>query len=344
MLHHYKQIISRFHQKRILVVGDLILDEYIRGDVSRISPEAPVPIVLQQSKPSYTPGGASNVANNLRSLGAQVTLVGQIGRDLEGKILLKELKKRKIGLQGVFIDRAKPTILKTRVVAGHQQVLRIDREENITLTDGPLYQRIRNFILKSIRTSDAVIISDYGKGMISASLVADICSLAIEKKKIIAVDPKVEHFSYYNGATVITPNKKEAENAIRDIKIRHSAGRRFAVKTDKLDSNEEIDLAGMQLLKFLNLESLLITLGDQGMRLFEKGKKPVHINTRAREVFDVTGAGDTVISVFTLALTAGATKHEAADLANNAAGIVVGKIGAATTTTKELLATIKPSH
>ncbi len=341
MTHPYKQIISKFDQKRILVIGDLILDEYVRGDVSRISPEAPVPIVLQQGKSSYTPGGASNVANNLRSLGAHVTLVGQIGRDAEGKILLKELKKRKINPHGIFVDPEKPTILKTRIVAGHQQVLRIDREENVGLTDTPVYQRMRNFILKSLRACDAVIISDYGKGMISASLVADVCSLAIEKKKIIAVDPKVEHFSYYNGVTVITPNKKEAENAIRDIKIRHSAGRRFAVTTDKLDNDEEIDLAGTQILKFLNLESLLITLGDKGMRLFEKGKKPIHINTRAREVFDVTGAGDTVISVFTLGLTAGATKHEAADLANYAAGIVVGKLGAATVTRKELSGAIK---
>ena len=337
----YKHIITKFSGKSILVIGDIILDQYIKGTVSRISPEAPVLVVLQQDEPSYTPGGAANVANNLRSLGAHVTLVGRIGKDTEGKILKRELKKRKINTHGLFIDRKIPTILKTRIIAEHQQVVRIDREKNVDFTNGPLFQRIREFALKSVGSSDAVIISDYGKGMISPALVSEVCSLAMEKKKIITVDPKVEHFSYYSGVTTITPNKKETENAIRYIKVRQNAGRRFAVNVDQLETDADIDLAGQQLLRFLNLESLLITLGDQGMRLFEKGKKPMHINTRAREVFDVSGAGDTVISVFTLALTAGATKHEAADLSNYAAGIVVGKVGAVPVTKKELLIAIK---
>ena len=309
--------------------------------MSRISPEAPVPIVLQKGGSSYTPGGAANVANNLSSLGAKVTLVGKIGSDQEGKILLREIKRRKINAAGVFIDRKIPTILKTRIIAEHQQVVRVDREEVTYSSDGPLAERIRQFICKSIPVSDGVIVSDYGKGMISANLVSEACSLAIEKKKIIAVDPKVEHFGYYSGVTTITPNKKEAENAIRDIKVRQNVGRRLGIYSDRLETDEEIDLAGQQLLKFLNLESLLMTLGNQGMRLFEKGKKPIHINTRAREVFDVTGAGDTVISVFTLALTAGATKHEAADIANYAAGIVVGKLGVAVTTPEELIAAFR---
>ena len=337
----YQHIIVKFTHKKILVVGDIILDQYIRGNVSRISPEAPVPIVLQEGNPQYTPGGAANVANNLRSLGANVVLVGRIGADIEGKILLKELKKRKIETHGIFVDRQRPTIFKTRIIAQHQQVVRIDREQVNNISDGPLEGPLKQFVGKSIPPCDAVIISDYGKGMISSSLVADVCSLSLQKKKIIAVDPKVEHFSFYNGVTVITPNKKETENAIRDIKIRQNAGRRFSVTTDKLDTDVHIDSAGEKLLRFLNLESLLITLGDRGMRLFEKGKKPVHINTRAKEVFDVTGAGDTVISVFTLALTAGATKHEAADLSNYAAGIVVGKMGAVAVSRKELLEAIK---
>lgn len=337
----YQHLISKFNGKKILVLGDVILDQYIRGSVSRISPEAPVPIVLQQDASMYTPGGAANVANNLRTLGAHVVLVGKIGSDNEGRILLKELKKRKISTNGIFIHRSEPTILKTRVIAEHQQVVRIDREQNADFSDGPLYQRLQRFILKSVGSVDAVILSDYGKGMISAPLVSQVCSLAIQKKKIITVDPKVEHFSYYNGVTAITPNKKETENAIGNLKIRQNVGRRLAINTELLNADADIDLAGQQLLKFLNLESLLITLGNQGMRLFEQGKKPVHINTRAREVFDVTGAGDTVISVFTLALTAGATKHEAADIANYAAGIVVGKLGAVPVTKKELLAAIK---
>lgn len=340
-MHHYQHIISRFHGKRILVIGDVILDQYIRGSVSRISPEAPVPIVLQEGHSLYTPGGSANVANNLRTLGANVILVGKIGSDAEGKILSNELKKRKISSHGLFVDRKNPTILKTRVIAGHQQVVRVDREKTASTNDSLIHERIRNFVLKSIPSVDAIIISDYGKGIVTAPLLAEVCSKAIEKKKIITVDPKVEHFSYYRGVTGITPNKKEVENAIRDIKIRVANGRRLAISSDRLETDADIDIAGAQLLKFLNLESLLITLGDQGMRLFEKGKKPVHINTRAREVYDVTGAGDTVISVFTLSLTAGATKHEAADLSNYAAGIVVGKMGAVAVTRKELLSVIK---
>lgn len=339
----YQHIIAKFKGQRILVIGDIILDHYIKGTVSRISPEAPVPIVLQEGNAQYTPGGAANVANNLSSLGAQVTLVGKIGADVEGKILLKELKKRRINTHGIFTDKEIPTILKTRILAAHQQVLRIDREKNNGHLKTNLDERIRNFVVKAIGACDAVIISDYGKGMITISLLADTCACALERKKIIAVDPKVENFSLYQGVTTITPNKKEAENAIRDIKIRQNSGRRLAIHSDKLETDADIDLAGGQLLKFLNLESLLITLGNQGMRLFEKGKKPIHINTRAREVFDVTGAGDTVISVFTLALTAGATKHEAADIANYAAGIVVGKLGAVSVSKQELLQAIK-SH
>ncbi|HOW34928.1 MAG TPA: D-glycero-beta-D-manno-heptose-7-phosphate kinase [Candidatus Omnitrophota bacterium] len=339
----YQHIIARFKEKRILVIGDVILDQYIKGTVSRISPEAPVPIVLQQGFPVYTPGGAANVASNLRSLGAKVTLIGKIGTDADGKILLKELKKKKINTAGIFADKKIPTILKTRIIAEHQQVLRVDREENVVLPDDPIYRRIRNLILKSIPSADGVIVSDYGKGMINAALVSEVCSLAIAKKKIIAVDPKVEHFSYYRGVTAITPNKKETENAIRDIKIRQNAGRKLAINVDVLKTDADVDLAGQQLVKFLNLESLLITLGNQGMRLFEKGRKPVHIDTRAREVFDVTGAGDTVISVFTLSLAAGASKHEAADLSNYAAGIVVGKMGAVPVTRKELLAAVRTS-
>lgn len=342
-MNQYQHIITRFKEKRILVIGDVILDQYLKGTVSRISPEAPVPIVLQQGLPLYTPGGAANVANNLRSLGAKVTLIGKIGSDAEGKILLKELKKRKINTHGIFADKKIPTILKTRIIAEHQQVLRVDREENVVLPDDPIYRRIRNLILKSIPLSDGVIVSDYGKGMINAALVSEVCSLAIAKKKIIAVDPKVEHFSYYRGVTAITPNKKETENAIRDIKIRQNAGRKLAINMDVLKTDADVDLAGQQLVKFLNLESLLITLGNQGMRLFEKNKKPIHIDTRAREVFDVTGAGDTVISVFTLSLAAGASKHEAADLSNYAAGIVVGKMGAVPITRKELLNAVRAS-
>jgi D-beta-D-heptose 7-phosphate kinase/D-beta-D-heptose 1-phosphate adenosyltransferase len=324
-------IISNFKNKNILVIGDVLLDQHIRGRVSRISPEAPVPVVLQDGEPSYAPGGSANVANNLRGLGAKVTLIGKIGDDPEGKIDTGQ----------IFVDRKTPTILKTRIMAQHQQVLRLDREHPQAPADGRFVKDILAYLRKHILDFDAVIISDYGKGVITAGLVEEVCTLTLKKRKILTVDPKVEHFSYYRGVTAITPNKNETENAIRNIKITENAGRKFAINTDHLKADADIDAAGRALLNFLNLESLLITLGERGMRLFEKGKNPVHIETRAREVFDVTGAGDTVIATFTLALTAGATKPQAADLANCAAGVVVGKMGPVPITTKELLETLK---
>jgi D-glycero-beta-D-manno-heptose-7-phosphate kinase len=336
----YSKFIANFSKKNILVIGDIILDRYIQGGVSRISPEAPVPVVLED-KSFYTPGGSANVAFNLSSLGARVTQVGRIGNDFEGQILKRQLKKKGININGILIDRNVPTVTKTRVIAQHQQIVRIDREKVHCAGDKAVSKKFLNFITKGLDAFDAVIISDYGKGMITPELVALTCSMAIQKKKIITVDPKVEHFSYYSRVTAITPNKKETENAIRNIKIRDNTGYRLAVNNDQLETFKEIDLAGQQLLKFLELDSLLITLGEQGMRLFEKGKKPVSIKTKVREVYDVSGAGDAVISVFTLALTAGATKRQAAKLSNLAAGIVVGKMGAVAVTKEELLAATK---
>jgi len=333
----FKSIISNFKNKRILVVGDVILDQHIKGSVSRISPEAPVPIVLQEGEPTFAPGGAANVAQNLQSLGAKVTLLGRIGSDAEGKILLAALNKKKISRRAIFIDRNTPTIVKTRVLAQHQQILRIDRETADQPLSGKLLQNILRFLNRNIEGWDAIIISDYGKGMISRELIAEVCTLALRKKKILTVDPKVEHFGFYRQVTCITPNKKETENAIRNIKITHADGGRLGIHTDTLKTLADIETAGRQLVKFLDLESLLITLGEKGMMVFEKGREPVHIPTRARDVFDVTGAGDTVIAVFTLALTAKASKQQAADLANYAAGLVVAKIGVATVTSAQLL-------
>lgn len=337
----YKSLISSFKRKKILVIGDVILDEHIHGTVSRISPEAPVPIVLQQGEPTYSPGGAANVANNLRSLGARVTLLGRIGKDAQGKVLLATLRKFGLPAKGIFADPTVPTIVKTRIMAHHQQVLRLDREKgNSPLNDKPLL-KVKAFLERNLSQYDGIIVSDYGKGLISKDLVEFLCELACAKNKIITVDPKVEHFSYYQGVTAITPNRKEAENAIRDIKITHSASHKLGLNSDRLESLSDVERAGLQLLKFLRLESLLITLGEEGMCVFEKGKTPTRIHTRAREVFDVTGAGDTVIAVFTLALSAGATKFQAADLANYAAGIVVGKMGAVPVSREELLDAVK---
>jgi D-beta-D-heptose 7-phosphate kinase/D-beta-D-heptose 1-phosphate adenosyltransferase len=337
----YKNLISKFKGKKILVIGDVILDQHIQGSISRISPEAPVPIVLQSGEPSFAPGGAANVANNLRNLNANVLLVGRIGKDVEGKVFLKELKKRKISTNGIFQEKTTPTVVKTRIVAQNQQVLRLDREKLNGLHESPFLKNILNLVQKQISSLDAIIISDYGKGMITRPLITEVCSMAQKKKVVVVVDPKVEHFAYYRGVTGITPNKNEAENAIRNIKITQVGPKRLDIHTDKLATNADVERAGQGLLKFLNLESILITLGEHGMCLCEKNQPPRFIHTRAREVYDVTGAGDTVISVFTLALTAGATKFQAADLANFAAGIVVGKRGAVPVSPRELLEATK---
>ncbi len=335
----YNNIINRFKGKKILVVGDLILDHYVKGSVSRISPEAPVPIVLQDES-FYTPGGSANVANNLSSLGAQVLIVGKVGHDLEGGLLKRELKKRKIAIDGVFTVVGSQTIVKTRIIAQHQQVVRVDREK--TSDDGQdalIDSKIWPFVEKRIKESHAIIISDYGKGMINPSFVSKIAQLANKKGIPITVDPKLDRFKLYGKVTSITPNKKEAEAALSRIPedIRETMG----AGVTKLNSQDDLLKAGKVFLEYLDIESILVTLGEQGMCLFEKGKDPFRIATKAQEVFDVSGAGDTVISVFTLALAAGATKRQAADIANYAAGIVVGKMGAVAITKSELLDAIK---
>ncbi|MEW5895710.1 MAG: PfkB family carbohydrate kinase [Candidatus Omnitrophota bacterium] len=336
----YKGIIAKFKTKKVLVVGDIILDRYIQGSVSRISPEAPVPIVLEE-KSSYQPGGAANVGHNLAVLGAEVVQVGRIGSDFEGQLLKRAIKNKDIDISGIFIDKHVSTITKTRVIAQHQQVVRIDKEDSGADIQDPLLNKIKSFLQDKINKVDAVIISDYGKGMITPELVTVVTSMAIQNGIPVTVDPKVEHFGCYKRVTCITPNLKEAENAIRNIKIREDDGHILGLNNDKLMTMEDIETAGDRLLKYLNSEALLITLGEQGMRLFEKGRKPYGIETKAQEVFDVTGAGDAVISVFTLALTAGATRRQAAELANYAAGIVVGKMGAAAATPTEILQAVK---
>ena len=333
-----KAIIQKFHKTNILVIGDLILDEYIWGNVDRISPEAPVPVVWA-NKRTYVPGGAANVASNIRSLDGNICLVGVTGRDKNKDIFLSELKKRKISTQGVFIDPNRHTTVKTRIVAGHQQVVRVDWEHTYSLPKA-INQRIVKFIQKNIDDFDAVIIEDYGKGVINMYLVEELISLARSHKKIINVDPKEEHFQYYQGVTSITPNRKELENAIRNLKIRDTTNT-FKLSSDKLFTDRDIVFAAKEIIKYLDLESLLVTLGEQGMRLFEKSGRITHIPTVAQEVFDVSGAGDTVVACFTLALSCGATKLQAAHIANFAAGIVVGKVGTAVTNRKELSQRIK---
>jgi len=318
-----KKIISEFKNARVLVIGDLILDEFLWGDVSRISPEAPVPVVWVR-KESFMPGGASNVANNLRSLGANVHSVGVIGDDDRGSILKTELEASGINTDGILIDSSRPTTLKTRVVAGHQQVVRIDKENTEPL-DGKLVSRMAEYVRSVIDKIDAIIIEDYGKGVITPGLLEKIVTLAKRKKKIISVDPKEEHFRFYRGISVITPNNHEAAKAVG-----------FPIKDDA-----SLKRAGAALLSKIGCRIALITLGENGMAVFEKNKPMVHIPTVAQEVFDVSGAGDTVIASYTLSLASGGDSIESAYISNFAAGIVVGKIGIAVVTPEELTGRIK---
>ena len=318
-MNKYKSIISKFSKAKILVIGDLILDEYVWGNVSRISPEAPVPVVWV-NRESYMPGGASNVASNIRSLEGEVYIAGVVGSDSRAEKLIELLSENGVTTEGIIADPNRPTTLKTRIIAGHQQVVRVDREK-IEHLPTAILKDIVSYAEKIIPQVDAVIIEDYGKGVITPMLLKPIIKCARVNKKIITVDPKEEHISYYQGVTSLTPNNHEASVTV-GIKIK---------------DEETLEAAGKKLLKKLNAESVLITRGENGMCLFEKSGKITKIPTAAQEVFDVSGAGDTVISVFTLALACGASLQDAAKISNIAAGIVVGKVGVAVVNQKELI-------
>jgi len=321
------QILDRFSRLNVLVVGDLMLDHYVWGSVSRISPEAPVPVV-DVSRETEMPGGAGNVAVNMATLGARVHLVGLVGQDNSASRLLSLFRSLPIHTDSVIRSTDRPTILKTRIIAHHQQVVRVDREVRgdlpLTLLD-QVWARMEALLPKV----DAVILSDYAKGVISSALLKRLLPVLRKKNLPVTVDPKVENFHWYREVTCVTPNLKEAMEG----------GKVHAVK-----SEDELEDLGQRLVRKLNAQSILITRGEKGMTLFEKGKSPYHIPTRAREVFDVTGAGDTVISALTLALAAGANLRTAAELSNYAAGVVVGKIGTASVTPAELRVALRRSN
>ncbi len=317
------RFVSRFQGAKILVVGDLMLDEFVWGQVSRISPEAPVPVVWVQSE-SVMPGGAANVANNIRSLGAVVTIAGIVGQDRLGEVLLEELVSRKIDTRAVLrVNR--PTTVKTRVIAHHQQVVRVDRELQEPLSDS-IVRRLIQKIDSLLGRVDAVVIEDYGKGLVTRELLSAIIPRARRLGKIVTVDPKEDHFDLYRGVSALTPNRTEAGGAL---------GR-------SLMSHNEVLRGGEELMQRLQCEGLLITLGEDGMCLFERNGQKTYIPTVAQEVFDVAGAGDTVIAAFTLALASGAPMAEAARIANQAAGIVVGKLGVAVVSPQELISRLHP--
>lgn len=313
-----KKVVERFESARILAIGDVMLDRFILGTVSRISPEAPVPVVDLTSE-TFKPGGAANAINNIRALGGEVIAVGIIGDDVSGKKLIDLLKQSGINTEGIIVIQNRPTIVKTRIIAGQQQIVRIDREKRDCL-DNEWVQKILGFVNTKIKDIDAILISDYDKGVITNKLLEDVIPLAKKYNKPIIVDPKVEHFLDYKGVTIVTPNIKEASAATGISPINETSIRNM----------------GQWLLTQLECDTVLITRGKDGMTLFENDGAVIHIPTVAREVFDVTGAGDTVTGVVALCLAVGAVMVDAAIIANTAAGIVVGKLGTATATKEEL--------
>ena len=311
--------IDRFPSTRTLVVGDVMLDHYIWGKVSRISPEAPVPVV-NVTKESVLLGAATNVVNNVHSLGGKVSVCGVIGHDEAGKQLVHMLRLQGIHTDGLIVEDGRPTTIKTRVIAHSQQVVRFDRETKIGI-ERDTHRRIFEYIRQQEDSGlDAIVLSDYSKGVVTKDLVRDIVKLARKKGIIVSVDPKINHFGIYSGVTILTPNTQEA-----------SIGSKIDIEDD-----ESLLKAGSLLLKRLKCNAVLVTRGEHGMSLFERGGRVTHIPTVAQEVFDVTGAGDTVISALTLAMAAGAGMVDAARLSNYAAGIVVGVVGTATVKPDEL--------
>ncbi|MGD9330687.1 MAG: D-glycero-beta-D-manno-heptose-7-phosphate kinase [Desulfobacterales bacterium] len=304
-------IIPRFTEGRLLVIGDLMIDEYVWGEVDRISPEAPVQVVSVMRE-DLTLGGAGNVVNNLRALGAQVAVAGVVGTAEDGQRLLDMFNRLEVDCRGVVPEAGRPTTRKTRIIASNQHVLRIDRETKRDISTAS-FGRLIAFVESLMPEIDIVLVSDYNKGLVTAALMEKVTAAARRHGKYVIVDPKGLDFSHYQGATLMTPNRKEAS---------------LAAGVD-ITSDASLEKAAHRIMTTVGLEKLLITLGQDGMALFESGAPTYRIATRARQVFDVSGAGDTVISVLGLALGLGASFQEATVMANAAAGIVVGKVGTA---------------
>lgn len=313
-----KDILHQSHQMKVLVVGDLILDEYIWGTVERISPEAPVQI-LDSISENKVPGGAANVANNLKALHCQVYLCGAVGEDEGGRQLLEILKQKGIHCDGVMINPSGSTTHKTRLIAHSQQVLRIDRENRRPLSDGVL-RKAANYLAEIIPQVDGIICSDYQKGFLVDDLLHHMIQCARSANVRVVLDPKGSDYAHYKGADVLTPNFEEIKRA-------------YPIRITK---EQDLDQVVQHAFDMTQSRAILVTKGKDGMTLYENKGDTVHIPTEAREVYDVTGAGDTVISVFALGLFRGAGLVDAATLANKAAGIVIGKVGTATVSDEEL--------
>jgi rfaE bifunctional protein kinase chain/domain len=302
-------ILGACRGKKIAVVGDLMLDRYFWGSVHRVSPEAPVPVVEVEEE-STRLGGAANVANNIASLGGTPLMVGLVGNDYQAQLLVDMVKESGFDQRGIVTDASRPTTIKTRVIAQGQHVVRIDNESKAPCPEH-LVARLVDAVRYNIHEIDGIILEDYNKGVITGELITELIAVARKYNKTITVDPKFDNFFAYKNVTVFKPNRREAESVL--------GGR--------LSTNDEVVAAGRKLIENLDAENVLITRSEQGMTLCERNGSVLHLPTAARNVQDVSGAGDTVISTLTIALAAGATVREACVLANHAGGIVVGTVG-----------------
>jgi D-beta-D-heptose 7-phosphate kinase/D-beta-D-heptose 1-phosphate adenosyltransferase len=321
-------IVQRFEGKRVGVIGDLMLDRYTWGTASRISQEAPVPVVAV-NRESAAPGGAANVLRNLACLGASPVAFGVIGKDRAGTELVELLSEDHVDTHGVVKDLSRMTTIKTRVIADHQQIVRVDREQALPLSEETNRLLVKN-ITKAIDNNelDAIVFEDYAKGVISKKLLSSVSQHAASKNIPIALDPHPGNTVLTTGLTLMTPNRSEAFNM---------AGIYPSPGVMPIDHDRPLMDVVDYLQKSYAPKHLLITLGGAGMALFTEGEEPHHIKTQAKEVFDVSGAGDTVIASYLLSIVAGATPVESASIANHAAGIVVAKVGTVPATVQELL-------
>ena len=332
-LERLREILARSAGKRIAVAGDLMLDEFVWGKVGRISPEAPVPVV-EVSGESFYPGGAANVARNLCEFIDNVSVIGTVGTDNHGKHLLDLLREHKIETDLVLQDPDFRTIVKTRIIARHQQVVRVDREE-IRAPAKEQIEQIAGAVRAILPELDAFIFEDYGKGFLDPELVRQISADLHAAEKIATADPNPRQHVDWGRITAVKPNRSEALQA---------AGIPASDPIEPAIEDTALLTAGLRLLSDWQAQMLLITLGEQGMMLLERNQPPHHIPTKARQVFDVSGAGDTAIALFTLALACGASSIEAAEIANHGSAVVVGKLGTATVTAGELIASFENDH
>ncbi len=321
------EILKQAASKRVLVIGDLMLDEFVWGKVGRISPEAPVPVV-EVTGESFYPGGAANVARNLREFVDRASVIGLVGQDRGGRQLMSLLEGCNIATNALIEDPEFQTIVKTRIIARQQQVVRVDRER-IRPPSSEQIERVRGQVEKDLSMIDAIIFEDYGKGFLSAEIVQQISVLAGAAGKIVTADPSPRCAIDWKQMTAVKPNRSEAFIA---------SGIPWSDPVEQPKDDAALLEVGRILLTKWDTRYLLITLGEQGMILFERDGSSHHIPTRARQVFDVSGAGDTAIALFTLALCCEASAHEAAEIANHASAVVVGKLGTATVTREELIA------